>query len=465
MRILFVTPECAPLTKTGGLGDVSAALPAALRAQGHEVRVLLPAYPGSDVRAERAHTLRLLDLDVRILETPDLLLLDCPPLYQRPGGPYLDAEGKDWDDNALRFAVLSRAAALLSGESSPLDWRPDVLHCNDWPTGLAPVYLHAERGRAASVMTIHNLAFQGLFDARLLARLELPAACFSVEGLEFYGKLSFLKGGIVYADAVTTVSATYSREIQEAELGCGLDGVLRERRDRLRGIVNGIDTGAWDPTTDTLLVERYSSGSLDRKAANKLALQERMGLAAEPGLPLFGAVCRFTEQKGMDLVAVIADEIVAMPAQLCVLGKGERELESRLVALAERHPGKVAVRVGFDEPLAHLVEAGADAFLMPSRFEPCGLNQMYSQRYGTPPVAHATGGLADTIVDGETGFLFQGAAPDRLAAAMRRALDAYREPRRWREIQRRGMARDFSWAIPARQYGDLYAHCARMRRP
>jgi starch synthase len=465
MRILFVTPECAPLTKTGGLGDVSAALPAALRTQGHEVRVLLPAYAGLAVSTERVHALRLLDLDVRILETPELLLLDCPPLYERPGGPYLDAEGRDWGDNALRFAMLSRAAALLSGDASPLEWRPEVLHCNDWPTGLAPVYLHAERGRAASVMTVHNLAFQGLYDARLLARLELPAACFSVEGLEFYGKLSFLKGGLVYADAITTVSATYAREIQEPDLGCGLDGVLRERRDRLRGIVNGIDTSAWDPATDAALVERYASGSLDRKAANKRALQERMGLAVEPGVPLFGAVCRFTQQKGMDLVAAIADEIVAMPAQLCLFGKGDRDLEATLLALAERHCGKIAVRIGFDEALAHLVEAGADAFLMPSRFEPCGLNQMYSQRYGTPPIAHATGGLADTIVDGETGFLFQGAEPDRLAAAMRRALEAYREPRRWREIQRRGMARDFSWAIPARQYGDLYARCAGARRP
>jgi starch synthase len=466
MRVLFATPECAPLTKTGGLGDVSAALPAALRAQGHEVRVLLPAYAGLPVPPpERTYTLRLLDLDVRILETSELLLVDCPPLYERPGGPYQDGEGRDWPDNALRFAMLSRAAALLAGSASPLEWRPEVLHCNDWPTALAPVYLHAERGKAPSVLTVHNLAFQGLFDPRLMPRLELPAAAFSVEGLEFYGKLSFLKGGLVYADAITTVSATYAREIQTPELGCGLDGVLRERTSVLRGIVNGIDAAAWDPTADEALPERYSSGSLERKAANKRALQRRLGLAEDPAVPLLGAVCRFTEQKGVDLIAAAGPGIAALPAQLCLLGKGERELEQALLDLAGLNPGRIALQIGFDETLAHLIEAGADAFLMPSRFEPCGLNQMYSQRYGTPPIARATGGLTDTIVDGETGFLFERADAGELLGAVRRAVEVYRDPRRWREMQRRGMARDFSWAIPARRYGDLYAQCARSPRP
>ena len=464
MRVLFATPECAPLTKTGGLGDVSGALPAALRAQGHDVRVLLPAYAGLQPPAlERVHKLRLLDLDVRILEAQDLLLLDCPLLYDRPGGPYQDAEGRDWPDNALRFAMLSRAAALLAGGASPLDWRPEVLHCNDWPTALAPVYLHTEPKKAASVMTVHNLAFQGLFDARLMPRLELPLAAFSVEGLEFYGKLSFLKGGLVYADAITTVSATYAREIQTPELGCGLDGVLRSRASVLRGIVNGIDCAAWDPAADAALAERYSSGNLERKAANKRALQRRVGLAEEDA-PLLGVVCRFTQQKGVDLIAAVGGAIAAVPAQLCLLGKGERDLEAALETLAGRHPGSIAVRIGFDEALAHLIEAGADAFLMPSRFEPCGLSQMYSQRYGTPPIARATGGLADTIVDGETGFLFERADAGDLLAAVRRAVDAYGDPRRWREMQRRGMARDFSWAIPARRYGDLYAQCARSPR-
>ncbi|HET7671616.1 MAG TPA: glycogen synthase GlgA [Burkholderiales bacterium] len=464
MRVLFVTPECAPFTKTGGLGDVSAALPAALRALGVDVRVLLPAYtearaacPGAKERAR----LRLLGHDVTLLEGEECMLLDCPELYMRPGGPYQDASGADWPDNAVRFGVLSRAAAVLGSASSPLDWRPEIVHCNDWPTGLAPVYLHAERRRAGSVMTVHNLAFQGLFDASLLQRLELPAAAFSIEGLEFYGRLSFLKGGLVYADGLTTVSPTYAREIQGEELGCGLDGVLRARRDALRGILNGIDVTAWNPTTDQRIAERYAWTSLERKSANKLALQRRLNLPEDASIPLFGAVCRFTHQKGVDLIAGAADDIVRLPAQLCLLGKGDRELEGALAAAAARHPQSIAVAIGFNEDLAHLIEAGADAFLMPSRFEPCGLNQMYSQRYGTPPVARATGGLVDTVMQGETGFLFERAESAALLEAVQRAAAAWRDTRRWREIQRRGMSRDFSWSGPARQYADLYARHAR----
>jgi len=462
MRLLFVTPECAPLTKTGGLGDVSAALPAALRAQGIDVRVLLPAYQGVSLpQARECASLRLLQMEARLLEAGEYLLLDCPALYARPGGPYQDAQGADWPDNALRFGMLSRAAALLVAAGSPLEWRPEIVHCNDWPTALAPVYLHFERSRAASVMTVHNLAFQGLFDAGLLERLELPSATFAVEGLEFYGKLSFLKGGLVYADAITTVSPTYAREIQTEEFGCGLDGVLRERRGALRGILNGIDAEIWNPMSDPRIAERYSWSSLEKKAANKLALQRRMNLPEDAAAPLLGAVCRFTHQKGVDLLAGAAEELVALGAQLCMLGRGERELEAALAALAARHPASVAVAIGFNEDLAHLIEAGADLFLMPSRFEPCGLNQMYSQRYGTPPVARATGGLVDTIADGETGFLFERAEAAALVAALKRALVVYGDTRRWRELQRRGMAREFSWSAPARQYADLYARHAR----
>jgi starch synthase len=464
MRVLFVTPECAPLTKTGGLGDVSAALPGALRAQGVDVRTFLPAYRpvlAALPEAKERARLRLLQMDVRILEAGECLFVDCPALYDRPGGPYQDENGEDWPDNALRFGLLSRAAALLGTSASPLEWRPEVVHCNDWPTALAPVYLHSERERAASVMTIHNLAFQGLFEPSWLTRLELPAALFAIEGLEFYGRLSFLKGGLVFADGITTVSPTYSREIQGEELGCGLDGLLRSRRDVLRGILNGIDVDAWNPMTDERLPERYSWNSLDKKAANKAALQRRLNLAEEPSLPLLGAVCRFTHQKGVDLIAAAAEEIVNQPAQLCLLGRGDRQIETVLAALAARYPRAVAVAIGFNEELAHLIEAGADLFLMPSRFEPCGLNQMYSQRYGTPPVARATGGLADTVNDGETGFLFDRAESTALIAAVRRGVATYRDERRWRELQRRGMARDFSWSGPARQYADLYSRHAR----
>ena len=466
MRVLFVTPECAPLTKTGGLGDVSAALPAALRAQGIDVRVLMPAYRGiapADAR-ERAR-FQCLQMEVRLLEAGEFLLLDCPPLYDRPGGPYQDDAGSDWPDNALRFGLLARAAALLGSGASPLEWRPEVVHCNDWPAALAPVYLHFERSRAAAILTVHNLAFQGLFDAQWLARLELPPATFAVEGLEFYGRLSFLKGGLVYADAITTVSPTYAREIQTEEFGCGLDGVLRERREALRGIINGIDAETWNPMTDARIPERYSWSSLDRKAVNKQALQHRMNLALEPAVPLLGVVCRFTHQKGIDLIAAAAAELIEAPAQLCILGRGEREHEAALAALAARYPARIAVAIGFNEDLAHLIEAAADLFLMPSRFEPCGLNQMYSQRYGTAPVARATGGLVDTIADGETGFLFERAESGALVAAVKRALLVYGDARRWRELQRRAMTRDFSWSVPARQYADLYARHARTPAP
>ena len=466
MRVLFVTPECAPLTKTGGLGDVSAALPAALRALGNDVRTLLPRYREINAAdaAERAR-LNLLGMETRLLEKGESLLIDCPALYDRPGNPYQDEAGSDWPDNALRFGVLARAAALLGSSASPLEWRPEIVHCNDWPTALAPVYLHFEKSRAGTVMTVHNLAFQGLFDASLLARLELPRASFAVEGLEFYGRLSFLKGGLVYADAISTVSPTYAREIQSEEFGCGLDGVLRERAARLRGIVNGIDVELWNPMNDARLAERYSWTSLDKKAGNKAALQSRMNLAADPGRPLLGMVCRFTQQKGIDLVAAAADELVDLGTQLCLLGRGEREYEMALAATAARHAGSIAVAIGFNEDLAHLIEAGADMFLMPSRFEPCGLNQMYSQRYGTPPIARATGGLADTIADGESGFLFERAESGALVEAVKRSLLVYGDARRWRELQRRGMARDFSWSGPARQYADLYARHARAPAP
>jgi len=460
MRVLFVTPECAPLTKTGGLGDVSAALPAALRAQGLDVRTLMPGYR-EVVSGAPVARFQVLGFECRLLEAGPVLILDCPELYVRDGGPYQTHEGQDWEDNALRFGVLSKAAALLGTPRSPLEWRPDVVHCQDWPAALAAVYLHFEPQRAATLMTVHNLAFQGNFDPALLERLGLPRASFHLDGLEFHGRLSFLKGGLAYADAITTVSPSYAREIQGEALGCGLDGLLRHRREALTGILNGIDVAEWNPAADPRIAQPYDAHTLEAKAANKAALQRRMGLRLEEDLPLLGMVSRLTHQKGSDLVAEAAGELAAMPAQLAVLGKGERAQEEALRALAARHPGSIAVQVGFDEDLAHAIEAGADLFLMPSRFEPCGLNQMYSQRYGTPPVARATGGLIDTIVDGATGFLFEGAEPAALTAAVRRALAAFRDPARWARIQRAGMARDFSWGAAALRYADLYAGLAR----
>ncbi len=505
MRVLFATSEAAPLVKTGGLGDVAGALPAALAARGADVRVLLPGYRpvmaalagthhGAHHRADRgadrgagtsargrmhpgvtvpAHAgipaARLLER--RGPGDVPCYVIDCPALYDRDGGPYQDASGIDWRDNAMRFGLLSRVAALLGCASSPLDWRPEVVHCNDWQTGLAPAYLrYATDARAASVITIHNLAFQGIFPPGLLAPLGLPPASFTVGGLEYHGSISFLKAALAFADAITTVSPTYAREIQSEPLGFGLQGLLGQRADVLTGIQNGIDTGAWDPARDPHIVARYGPDSLDRKAANKRALQERMGLAADAAAPLVAMVSRLTEQKGIDLVVEAARWIVGLPAQLVVVGTGAREYESAVQAVAARHPGRAAALIGFDEPLAHLVEAGADMFLMPSRFEPSGLNQMYSQRYGTPPVVHATGGLADSVVDctpatladgTATGFTFAAATGIALLDAVDRAVTAYRDPPTWRALQRNGMARDFSWSAAAARYVEIYARVAR----
>jgi starch synthase len=428
-------------------------LPPALRALGVEVDVLLPAY-AEVVRkagsAPEAARFTELGFDCVLRKSESMLLLDCAPLYQREGSPYQDPGGQDWPDNALRFGLLSKVAARLAE-------RYDVVHCNDWPAALTPVF-----SPQPSLLTVHNLAFQGNFEPAWLGRLGLPHELFSIDKLEFHGRLSFLKGGLVSAGAINTVSPTYAREIQTEEYGCGMDGLLRSRAAALSGILNGIDLDVWNPASDPYLAQPYDADSLEKKAANKAALQRRLNLEVG-GDFLIGFVGRLTHQKGVDLIAAAANELAALPAQLAVLGTGERGLEGALAAVASRHAGRVAAALGFDEALAHLIEAGADIFLMPSRYEPCGLNQMYSQRYGTPPVARATGGLADTVADGETGFLFDRAEPAALAAAVRRAMAAWREAGRWREMQRTGMARDFSWRAAALRYARLYSSLARAR--
>jgi len=351
MRVLFVTPECAPLTKTGGLGDVSAALPAALRALGHDVRILVPGYRAvleGLLQLRPTGTLELLGFKASVLEARNFFVLDCAELYRRDGGPYQDASGNDWPDNPLRFGLLARAAALVAR-----DWQADILHCNDWPTGLSPVYLS---GKARSVMTVHNLAFQGNFDALWVQRLGLPVESFTMEGAEFHGQLSFLKAGLAYADAITTVSPTYAREIQGAELGFGMDGLLRHRAAALTGILNGIDTDIWDPGRDEKIKERYGASSLEKKLVNKTELQRLLGLEVRADVPLFGVVSRLTYQKGTDLVAAVAEALVAIPAQLAVLGAGNRDQEETLSHLKTRFPGKIGLQIGFDEGLAHRPE-------------------------------------------------------------------------------------------------------------
>ncbi len=484
-RIVFAAAECVPLIKTGGLADVAGALPSALRALGLDVRVLLPGYPQvkTALRAtERVARIGALGelpaaelLHTRLDDGVPLYVIDCPALYDRAGGPYQDAAGRDWPDNALRFALLGRAAAWLAANGVDSGWRADVLHLNDWHAALGAAYVRcSERPDAPVLFTVHNLAFQGLFDADWHARLALPAWTWSIDGVEFYGRLSFMKAGLQYADAITTASPTYAREIQSAPLGMGLEGLLAARRDVLHGILNGIDTALWDPHRDPLIPANYDADSLGAKATDKRALQERFGLAPEAATPLVAMVSRLTEQKGADLVADFAGTLIAAPAQLVVIGTGERALEGRFEALAVRHAGRVGVHIGFDEALAHLAEAGADMLLMPSRFEPCGLNQMYSQRYGTVPIVGATGGLIDSVVDCNdatladgtaTGFLVRPIDAGGLRAAFARALAAYCDADRWRQLQRNGMGRDFGWSRSAAEYARLYAQIARREPP
>jgi starch synthase len=483
LRILFATSECAPLVKTGGLGDVSAALPAALKALGLDARILLPGYrpvlaqlPKCREVARFAATAVFPAARLLQGQTPSgvpLFALECFELYDRAGGPYQNEAGSDWTDNALRFGLLSHVAALLGSAGSPLSWRPDVVHCNDWQTGLAPAYLrYAAGARAATLQTIHNLAYQGIFEPQAVTALGLPPECFTPDGVEYYGKLSFLKSGLQFADAITTVSPTYALEIQSEPLGFGLQGLLAARRDCLFGILNGIDTGLWDPASDPWIAGRYDATTLAAKDVNKSALQRRLGLAPSSAMPLLAVISRFTQQKGLDWLLAIAPKLLALPAQLAVLGNGEPQLERSFRALAQSHLQQVSTTIGFDESLAHLIEAGADAFLMPSRFEPCGMNQMYSQRYGTPPIARATGGLADTVVDcspatladgSASGFVFHDAGADALLAAVVRAVSTWRDRASWRALQRNGMARDFGWEASARRYAAIYAQLARKR--
>jgi starch synthase len=475
LKVLFVTSEVAPLIKTGGLADVSAALPAALMGMGAEMRVLVPGYPQVMEALKtkgRAAILPALpgvppaQLIASKLPSGVPVLVIESALYQRNGGPYQDVTGNDWSDNDLRFGLLSYVGALLSTQDSPFPWKPDIVHCNDWQAGLIPVYLHFAAGaRAKTLITIHNLAFQGIFPAETSARLGLPPQAFALNGVEYYGQTSFLKGGLQFADRITTVSPSYADEIQREPLGMGLQGLLSRRNDALIGILNGIDTDAWDPESDPYIERYYNASRLAAKQDNKRALQLRMGLRDEPDIPLLGTVSRLTHQKGHDVLADIAAELVKLPAQLVVLGSGDPALQRRFQELAQSHPGAIAVQIGFDEGLSHQIEAGADSFLMPSRFEPCGLNQMYSQRYGTPPVVHATGGLRDSVVDctpetlkqrTATGFMFAPLNADALLEACLRAVTAYRDKRIWRQLQKNAMSRDFSWEARAQQYLDLY---------
>jgi len=487
MRVLYVCTELFPLLKTGGLGDVSGALPPALREAGCDVRVLLPGFTAIREGILPSELPNDAPIPLPARYGPDLAshglppspplvqgtlpgtglaayVLDVPAFFNRPGNPYTDGRG----DNAVRFGLLGWAAACLGHGLDP-HWQPDVVHCNDWHTGLAPVYLRqmAMPGppRAASVFTIHNLAYQGTFPPSAFPRLGLPDYLFGIHGIEFWGQVSFMKAGLQSADRITTVSPTYAREILDPLQGCGLDGLLRARAGVVSGILNGVDYDIWSPANDAALAEPYDIDSLENKAKAKAALQRKLGLDLRPDAMLFGVVSRLTEQKGLNLVEAVADELVHMGGQLAVLGAGDAPLEHAFLLAAGRNPGQIAVDIGYDETLAHSIMAGADVILVPSRFEPCGLTQLYGLRYGSLPLVHRVGGLADTVVDATpqnleagraTGIAFDEFSAQGLRIALRRAFELRAHPGAWRRMQQTGMRQRFDWREAADQYAALY---------
>jgi starch synthase len=471
--VLSVASELFPLIKTGGLADVAAALPRALLPEEVETRVLIPGYPAvmrGLARSEMLHPFpdlfggpaRLLGAAAHGIE---LLVIDAPHLYDRPGGPYTAPSGGDWPDNAFRFAALGLVAASIGRGLVP-GFRPQVVHAHDWQAGLAAAYLHfGGPPRPGVVMTVHNLAFQGQFPSHLLPALGLPGVAYSSDGVEYYGSIGFLKAGLYFADRITTVSPTYAAEISTEEGGMGLGGLLRTRAAVVSGILNGVDAADWNPVTDPHLTARYDATEVSARAANKAALQRRMGLTPNPALLLFGVVSRLTWQKGMDLLLAAVSDLRAAGAQLAILGSGEPAIERGFLDAAAAHPGHVGVVLGYDEALAHLIQGGADAVFVPSRFEPCGLTQLCALRYGAVPVVARVGGLNDSIIDANemavaagvaTGIQFAPVTRDGLAQAITRTARLWHDHEEWTRIQANGMRCDVGWSRPARHYADLY---------
>ncbi len=478
LRVLHVAAELYPWVKTGGLGDVVAALPPALLTQGIDARLCLPGFPAFLDAFHLTDAVRLATpfagerVRVALATLPGskiaAYLVDHPPFYDRPGSPYGGPDGRDWPDNHRRFALLSWVAAAL-GQGADPNWRPDIVHAHDWHAGLVPAYLKAGNAQGnetpASVFTVHNLAFQGFFTPGIFPELSLPGSFYAVDGVEFYGGLSFLKAGLFYADRLTTVSPTYASEIQTPEFGDGLDGLLRLRADALTGILNGVDPRYWDPEHDDAIPEPYGIENAEAgKAAAKAALRRRLHLGDGAG-PVFGVVSRLTPQKGLDLLLATLPDLAAGGGQLALLGSGDRDLESGFTEAAAAQHGTVGVEIGYDEALARLIVAGADCMVVPSRFEPCGLTQLYALRYGTLPLVRRTGGLADTVVDATparlrdktaTGFMFETATAEALGATLDWATALYANRPSWRQMMREGMTRDFSWAQSAQRYVELY---------
>ena len=477
MRVLHVGAEIFPLVKTGGLADVLGALPQALIGQGADVRLLLPGLPAiadavlhQKIVAEIGPSFGAARITLRLGQMPyshvPAYVIDAPFLYRRPGSPYQASDGSEWPDNAQRFALLGWVGAhLASGELDPT-WQPELLHAHDWHAAMACAYLAAHPpASAATVFTVHNLAYQGLFPNGDFPLLGLSSRFMASTGLEYHQQVSFMKAGLKFAQRVTTVSPTYAREIGTHEFGFGLDGVIRGRGADVSGVLNGVDGAVWDPASDAGIAARYSAVQLAGKARCKQALQAELGLAPRADAPVFGVVSRLTSQKGLDLVLGALPGLLRRGGQLALQGAGDAALEAAFLAAAKAHTGEVAVRIGYDEALAHRLIAGADAILVPSRFEPCGLTQLYGLRYGTLPVVRRVGGLADTVVDASddalqadraTGFTFDAATPAALDAALQRASTLYAQPERWRRLMARAMAQDFSWDGAAQKYVALY---------
>jgi starch synthase len=479
MRVLYITAELYPWVKSGGLGDVAAALPPALIAEGIDVRLLLPgfrgfldAFPGITDIARLTTPFAAERVRVCLTRLPGseslAYLVDHPAFYDRPGNPYAGPDGSDWPDNHRRFGLFGWIAAELARGADP-GWRPDILHGHDWHTGLAPAYLAARppaAGHVPTVFTVHNLAYRGPFPGTIFPELALPPEFFSIDGVEFFGTVSFIKAGLFYSDRLTTVSPTYAREIQTPAFGWGLDGLLRARNNVLTGILNGVDPRFWDPRHDKNLPQTYcTEDAAAGKRAAKAVLQRRLGLEPGDGGPLHGAVSRLTPQKGLDLVLAGLPDLVTGGGQLALLGSGDDDLEQAFRAAAEQYRGRVGVAIGYDESLAHLIIGGSDVILVPSRFEPCGLTQLYALRYGALPLVRRVGGLADTVVDATatslaegvaTGFAFDDDSPSALMSAIGRATELFREREIWQRMMRRAMTRDFSWAAAARLYAGVY---------
>jgi starch synthase len=477
MKVLQVSAEIFPLLKTGGLADIAGALPTALNAAGCDVRVLLPGFAPimADLQSASVLTELVAPWGERVQLRQGVLgslgisayVIDAPHLYARAGTPYEDAQRQAHHDNHLRFALLGWVAAQLA---CGLDghWQPAVVHSHDWHAALTSAYLAfgpTQGRRVASVYTVHNLAYQGVFAPIHFFDLGLPTHAFSVNGLEFHGQLSFMKAGLYYADHITTVSPTYAQEIQTPEQGCGLDGLLRSRAHDLSGILNAVDEAVWNPATDAAIAFPFDAQKSAGKARCKAALQQQLGLAVNPDAPLFGVVSRLTEQKGLYLVLAVLDELIARGGQLVVLGAGDMALEGAFMARAAAHPQAVAVRIGYDEAHAHRIFAATDVTLVPSRFEPCGLTQMYGLKYGSLPLVHRVGGLADTVVDcalehladgTANGFVFDAFTPEAMARAMRRAWALYARKTEWRSVRQRAMQQPLGWDKAAAQYAALY---------